>query len=192
MQPLTFNERVYRIGQHVIRARLFFDLWYYFEGEETRSKIVDIMEEYNEFFKFTPHAYLTSHLIYIAGVFDKTKGTISFIHLIREAIKIGVVNPGDANKLDKLMADAKPLADKAAVLRHGAFAHRSASVSYNDTFKQAAVTPEELRELTDIALAIANNLLAACGLQSQYFRTLPREAAEAMMKALEARSLGPG
>lgn len=149
------------------------------------------MEEYNEFFKFTPHAYLTSHLIYIAGTFDKTKGTISFIHLTREATKTGIVNPAEASKLDKLMADAKPLADKAALLRHGAFAHRSASVSYDDTFKQAAVTPDELRELTEIALAIANHLLAACGLQHQYFRTLPREAAEAMMKALDTRSSGP-
>jgi hypothetical protein len=191
MQPLTLNERVYRIGQHVVRARIFFDLWYYFEGEETRSKIIDVMEEYNELFKFTPHAYLTSYLIYIAGTFDKTKGTISFIHLIRDATKVGIVNPVEARNLDKLMADAKPLADKATLLRHGAFAHRSASVSYNDTFKQAAVTPDELRELTEIALAIANRLLAACGLQSQYFRTLPREAAEAMMKALETRSLGP-
>jgi hypothetical protein len=48
----------------------------------------------------------------------------------------------------------------------------------------AAVEPERLRDLTEMALAIANRLLLACGLRDQCFTPLPREAADAMMKAL--------
>jgi hypothetical protein len=80
--------------------------------------------------------------------------------------------------------NAKPISDKVAILRHKAFAHRSAHISYNDAFQMAAVRPDQLRELTDIALAITNQLLLAQGLQEQSFSLLPREAAEAMMQAL--------
>jgi hypothetical protein len=48
----------------------------------------------------------------------------------------------------------------------------------------AAVKPDQFRDLTDLALKIANRLLLARRLQDQYFTELPREAAEAMMKVL--------
>src|SRR5258708_6090075 len=90
--PLPLNQRLDRIGQHIVRARLFLDLWFYFEEQDSRRKIIDTMRE-----------------------------------------------------------------------------------------------SDEVRELTDIALEIANQLLLAGGLQNQYFNEMPREAAEAMMKALVSR-----
>jgi hypothetical protein len=49
---------------------------------------------------------------------------------------------------------------------HRAFAHRSASISYDDVFKLAAVKPDQLRDLTEVALKIANRLLLARGLKA--------------------------
>jgi hypothetical protein len=85
-----------------------------------------------------------------------------------------------------LLVGAKSVVDKVLILRHEAF-HRSAHISYNDVFTMAAVKPDELRDLTDKALNIANRLLLARGLEDQYFTELPREAAEAMMKALRVK-----
>jgi hypothetical protein len=90
----------------------------------------------------------------------------------------------DAATVDALLVEAKSIADKVTILRHKAFAHRSAHISYNDVFKMAAVRPDQLRDLTEIALKIANHLLLARGPRGQHFTELPREAAEAMMKAL--------
>jgi hypothetical protein len=142
------------------------------------------MQEYNEFFRFTPHAYLVSYVIYTAGVFEKRNDTINFDHLIREVKKSGHLSSQDAAIIDALMLEAKPIAGKVTTLRHQAFAHRSTQISYNEVFKVAAVTPLQLRHLTDLALKIANRLLLARGLQDQVFTELPREAAEAMMKML--------
>jgi hypothetical protein len=41
-----------------------------------------------------------------------------------------------------------------------------------------------MRDLTEIALKIANRLLLARGLSDQFFNPLPRDDAEAMLKAL--------
>jgi hypothetical protein len=184
MQPFPLNQRLDRIGQHIVRARLFLDLWFYFEERDSRRKIIDTMREYNEFFRFTPHAYLATYVIYMAGVFDKSKGTISLAPLIREVKAAGQLKANDAAIVDALLGKAKPIAEKVAMLRHKAFAHRSAHIAYDDVFKMAAIKPDQLRNLTDIALKITNRLLLARRLQDQYFTELPREAAEAMMQAL--------
>jgi hypothetical protein len=187
MQPLPLNERIDRIGQHIVRARLFLDLWFYFEGD-SRSKIIETMQEYNEFFRFTPHAYFVTYVIYMAGVFDKRKDTISLASLIDDVKAAGCLDARDAATVGALLVQAKPTADKVAILRHKAFAHRSAHSSYNQVFKMADVKPDQLRELTEMAMDIANRLLLARGMHAQHFTKLPREAAEAMMKALADRT----
>jgi hypothetical protein len=183
-KPLPLDQRLDRVSQHVVRARLFLDLWYYFAEDKSRRKIINIMEDYSEFFRFTPHAYLLSYIIYMAGVFDKTKHTISLTHLVPEMKAVGHIKGQEAGKVDEYLAEASLIADKVAVLRHKAFAHRSAHISYDDVFKLADVRPDQLRDLTEIALKIANRLLLARGLSEAHVAELPREAAEAMMKAL--------
>lgn len=188
MQPLPLNERLYRIGQHIVRGRLFLDLWFYFEERDSRRKIIGIMREYDQFFRFTPHAYFATYVIYMAGVFDKRKDTISLASLIREVKAAGCLMALDAATVDALLVKARPIADKVTVLRHKAFAHRSAHLSYDDVFKMAAVKPYQLRDLTEMALNIANSLLVARGLPDQHFNKCPREAAEAMMKSLAGQA----
>lgn len=185
-QPLPLDERLYRAGQHVVRARLFLDLWFYFEEKTTRAKIINTMREYNEFFRFTPHAYFVAYVIHIAVMFDRTRNTISLTRLAKEMKAARLIQGQEAAELDALLAEAAPIAEKVNILRHSAFAHRSASISYDEVFKLAALRPDQLRDLTDVALKIANRLLLARDLKDEYFTTLPREDAEKMMKALAA------
>jgi hypothetical protein len=183
-KPLPLETRLDRVAQHVIRARLFFDLWSYFESAESRPGIIETMQDYNEFFRFTPHAYLVAYVIYIAGVFDDRRDTISLMYLPGETETAGHLKGEDAIEVDALLATAKPIVSKVKILRHKAFAHRDAHISYNQVFQLASVKPDQLRELTEVALKIANRLLVAHGLSEQFFTELPRQAAEDIMKAL--------
>lgn len=160
------------------------DLWFYFEQKTTRDEIIETMREYNEFFRFTPHAYFVSYVIHIAAMFDRAKDTISLTRLAREMKAARFIQGKEAAEVAALLDEATPIAAKVIILRHGAFAHRSARISYDDVFKFAAVKPDQLRDLTEVALKIANRLLLARGLKDECFTTLPQEAAEAMMKVL--------
>jgi hypothetical protein len=186
-RPLPLDERLYRAGQHVVRARLFLDLWFYFEESTSRAKIIETMREYNEFFRFTPHAYFVAYVVHIAAMFDKTRDTISLTRLANEMKAARLIQGQETGKVDAPFAEAAPIAEKVTVLRHRAFAHRSASISYDDVFKKAAVKPDQLRHLTELTLKIANCLLLARGLKDEFFTSLPREDAERMMKTLGAR-----
>jgi hypothetical protein len=181
-RPLPLDERLYRAGQHVVRARLFLD----FEQNTSRAKIIETMREYNEFFRFTPHAYFVAYIVHIAAMFDKTRDTISLTRLAKEMKAARFIQGQEIAEIDAVLAEAAPIVEKVTVLRHHAFAHRSASISYDDAFKKAAVKPDQLRDLTELALKIANRLLLARGLKDEFFTSLPREDAERMMKALGA------
>jgi hypothetical protein len=187
-QPLSLNERLCRAGQHIVRARLFFDLWFYFGGAETKPHIIETMREYNEFFRFTPHAYLVTYVVHIAAVFDKRRDTINLIRLAQEMKAARLIQGQTITEVDALLARAAPVISKVTILRHNAFAHLSASISYDAAFKKAKVTAVQLRDLTELALKIVNHLLLARGLKDEAFTSLPLEAAEAMMKALAAKT----
>jgi len=102
-QTLPLQTRLDRVAQHIIRARLFFDLWFYFEGENTRPQIIETMRDYNEFFRFTLHAYLLSYVIYIASVFDGRSDTISLVHLPTEMERGGQLKGQQAVEVKALL-----------------------------------------------------------------------------------------
>lgn len=184
MQQLTLEQRLHRLGQHAVRARLFLDLWYYFEADDTRQHIIETMGEYNEFFRFTPHAYLLTYCIYIAGAFEKRRDTINFTALIQDTATGGHLQRSHEATVTALIPTAERIAKKVTILRHNAFAHRTSRMSYNDVFDLANVTPIELRELTDLALKLFNALAEAVGVTKQYFTELPTEDAKSMMADL--------
>jgi len=183
---LPIDERLETAAQLVLRARIFYDIWRFFEGMETRPAIIDTMRLYGAFFRFDPHAHFVAFIVHIAALFENRNDTVNLARLAKEMKEAGLVSAQDTIEVDALLSQAAPLASKAAILRNNRFAHRSGTLSSDDAFKKAAVTPNELRGLTETALKIVNRLLIARGLKDHVFNTLPLKHAEAMMKALTA------
>jgi hypothetical protein len=182
--PLPINDRVFRAVQLVLRARIFFDIWFYFENKETRSAILNTMQEYSEFFRFMPNAHQVAFIVTIATLFDKSRNTISLHHLQREMTRSKQLSPQTQAEINELFDKLRPLESKIIILRHKAFAHRSAHTSYDDVFREAKVTAKQMRDLTELTLQIANKLAESLGVGIGYFNELPGEDAARIMKAL--------
>jgi hypothetical protein len=176
------NDRLERAAHLVVRSRIFFDIWFYFEGKDTGPAIIDTMRRFWAFFQYDPEAHFVSFVIYIAALFDKRRNTISLPHLVKDARQS--IRNADVVEVDALLAQANPLATKVTILRNEVFAHRSATISYDDAFKEADVTPDQLRDLTELALKIVNRLLRARGCANYSFDRLPLKHAAAMLNAL--------
>jgi AbiU2 len=181
---LPIKDRVDRAVQLVLRARILFDIWFYFEAKETRSPILDIMQAYSEYFRFMPHAHQLAFIITFAVLFDRSRNTISLHHLVREMTRNKQLSQQAQAEVNELLDKVKPLEAKIVVLRHKAFAHRSAHTSYDDVFRKAKVSATQMRELTETALLIANKLAEAVGVNIGFFNELPREDAARMMRTL--------
>ena len=125
-----------------------------------------------------------AYVVHTAALFEKRRDTINLPSLTKEA-KEGNLIPADvAVEVESLLSRAKPVAIKVTILRNNLFAHRNAAMGYDEAFKRAAVTPDQLRELAQTALQIVNKLLLARARNEHFFNELARKDADKMLKAL--------
>jgi HEPN superfamily AbiU2-like protein len=184
---LPIDERLEEAGKLVIRSRIFFDVWSYFEDRATRRAIIDTMDRFSEYFRFDSHAHFVAFIIHIAALFEtrKQRDTINLPDLVKELKQSNQISAQTAAEVEALLSQAAPWVPKVIILRSNLFAHRNAFLSYDEPFKKAAVTPGQMRELTEIALTIVNHLQRSRGVKECAFHTLAREDTEALLKALK-------
>ncbi len=65
------------------------------------------------------------------------------------------------NELDGLRAQAAPLWEKVKILRNRAFGHRSRAYTTDELFKEARVTPDNLKDLIATSKELLNKLSLA-------------------------------
>ena len=118
MPPLLrLEDRLDRAAQLVVRSRIFFDIWWYFEDADTRPAIIDAMLDYNEFFRFAPHAHFVAFVVHIAALFEKRGDTINLAALSREMKAAQLLSTTAASEIDTFFAQAAPLATRVIILR---------------------------------------------------------------------------
>lgn len=185
---LTLDERLKLAGQLVARARIFFDVWWFYEGDQTRPGILDAMNEYPEFFRYDGHAHFVAFVVHLAGLLETRSDTVNFDALIREAAETGALEDTLTSKAEAALAPLKPLRRAVMILRSNLFAHRSSSMTYAEAFKTAAVTPNELRTGTESLLSVVNLLLRSRGLPEQSFNEASQRHLREMLNAIAGLS----
>jgi hypothetical protein len=183
---LPIDEQLETAGELVVRSRIFYDIWRFFEGEETRPNIIDTMNRYSEFFRFDAHAHFITFIIQIAALFENRKDTINLPCLSKELRS--AISDVDNRQVAALLDQALPIASKVKILRSNLFAHRSATLTYAESFQKASVAVNELRTLSEIALTMVNRLLSARDLKERDFHNLPQEDVSNMLRALAHQS----
>lgn len=178
---IPLDERIDLAAKLITRARIFYDIWWFYEGEDTRSQNLYTMNRYSAFFRFDSHAHFVSLVVHLAGLFECRKDTINFNTLIKEAIASGLFATEAIDSAREKITKIQDISSKLVILRSNLFAHRSGSLSYKDAFSKADVTANQLRDITAAGLQIANLLLLARGLPEQFFYEPPRRHIEALL-----------
>jgi hypothetical protein len=182
--PLPINERLETAGELVVRTRIFYDVWWFYEGVETRPQILDAMNHYPEFFRFDDHAHFVAFVVHLAGLFENRDDTINLPGLLLELAEAKLLEPEANTKAESILNEAKPLIPKVMILRSNLFAHRSGSLSYAKAFEKADVTANQLGYLSGLSLRLINCLLVVRGLKDRVFNTLSRAHLKAMLDAI--------
>lgn len=188
MSPLPFDTRVDRAGHLLVLARRFFDIWWVYEGADTRPSALEAMNRFPEFFRFDEHAQFVSLVTHLASLFENRSDTINFDALIAEAQAQALVPSAALAAAGAALSSVAHLRSKIALLRSNLFSHRSASLSYEDAFTKAAITPFQLRDLTEAGREIVNALLVARGQQPVIFTMTTSEHTKGMLRALREHS----
>ena len=185
-KPIHIDDRLEIIGNLVVRARIFFEIWWFYEGAETRPQILETMNEYPEFFRYDSHAHFTSYVIHMAALYEKRQDTINLPSLTTE---LHSVDPNYVeNHVTPLFLLTDSVAKKIFILRSSLFAHRSRSLTYATAFDTASVSADEMRDFTATSLQIVNHLRFIKHLPEKIFTPLPQSHIAKILKALHQLS----
>jgi hypothetical protein len=169
----SLAERLRIAGQLSVRAKIFYDIWRcYYDELNKENQFEYTVNLYTEFFRFDLHGHLIAFVVSYAALLEDRDDTINLCQLVRDVLEAVAMPTDDRILIEGLLDKVTSLRAPIMILRNNAFAHRSASLSYETAFKKAQVTPNELRGLSDDVLKVANRLLIACDLKDNIANTM--------------------
>ena len=151
----------------LFRANLFFEAWWLSAGVEGRRQFGHFWNEYWEFWRFNQHAMQFAFVVYTAGLYETRSDTVNFASLWKEAR--GHADAATKNRYEQAWISAQSTAKSILILRSNAMAHRSMTLSYNDAFKLAKVTPDQLRQHLASSWELLNIIEESLGLEPSEF-----------------------
>ena len=143
------------------------------------------MNEFSEFFRYDEHAHLTAFIVHITTLFDKRNDTVKLDKLRKTLSITFAVSDEIKEELETHFQQANAIAAKVLILRHNAFAHRSAEFNYNDAFKLAKLSYDELLALTEKSKQILNQFLKVTQRGEVVFWDLPKKDLAEILEKLK-------
>ncbi len=186
---LSVEQRLETLTQIIIRARIYYDFWWFLEGEELLPQIIDTLNDFPDFFRFSRHSYFVCLTVNTAVVWDKRKDNISLEQIASDVLDCQryPAHKEIVSNIEKLKAEAKGL----AIIRHGAIAHRSSTETYTEVFERAGLIPNKIPTMLSAWLDIANKLRAELNLGPAAFQDMPLEHLQALIHVLGGPDLKP-
>lgn len=180
MNALTLDDSLRIIASIAVRTRKHFDLWWATVGASDRKPFAGAIDEYWEALRFLEHGQLVAIIVDGHLLLEQNPNHLSLHRLC----KLVAADGGDTRLAEELIEAASPTATKFMILRHAAFAHRSAKLGYREVFVRAGITPDEMREHLERLHEIARQLLIARGLEPNNYDDLAQSTYVEMLTRL--------
>ncbi|MEN9932569.1 MAG: hypothetical protein RIS17_1142 [Pseudomonadota bacterium] len=186
---LPLDQRLEILTQHIIRARMHFDLWWFSVGEQSGPRIAETLEQYAEFFRFDVQAHFASMILHSSAVWDNRGDVISLPRLARDILDPSLF-PVDRSTLDKV-GELKSAAIGIQTIRHEAIAHRNEGHDYDALFRNAGVMPDRIPDMMAEWLDVTNRLRSIRGMPHSGFRDLPLAHYQKLIRHLGGSDVQP-
>ncbi len=186
---LAINRQLEIVTQQIVRAKIFYDIWWLYKSSTTRPLIIETLNDFSEFFRFDEHAHFVSMVIHCAVVWDKSSDNVSLPSVSKRILDVKR-SPADKELSAEIINHAKA-ADRLVKLRHEAIAHRSATYDYEEAFKRAGIIPDTLPVLLNGWLSVINQLRIRRTMDDVSFAEFPLQDAKRLIHALGGPNLRP-
>lgn len=154
----THKAYIEELRHTVTVAGLNHEIWWTYKSKDTRPQFLDVMNEYSIFFQTSIHAHFVALLVSLYRLYETRKDTYNIPTFLELLEKDAVLPSGTMQSLRSKYAQAKPLWIKVNILRNKVFGHRSVAHTSEEAFAEAAVTPDQLRELMELTKSLLNEL----------------------------------
>ncbi|WP_370171965.1 MULTISPECIES: AbiU2 domain-containing protein [Hyphomonas] len=167
---IPLDRQVDILARLVERSRAYFDLYKFIEGSDYRPKIIDQMNEYLWFFRFQGHVLRYVLIVELGAIFERTNKSVCFQSVLeRGKSRIHHVKHAE---LTQAFEATHLVSRKVSTLRNKAFAHRDSHLDFDDAFKKASITLDEIEALIEKAKTLADELCGEFKVQPPMFTTV--------------------
>lgn len=158
-------------------AGLNHEICWVYKNNDTRSKYVNIMNSYKQFFTTSLHAHFVAMLVALYRLYEgeqkvskEEREVFSIPSLLRKLKDETKLSDTAIKPIESIYQnEAKPLWEKIRILRNKAFAHRSTAYTVEEWFKEANVTANNFHNLIEVSKKLLNELTLAWDKNSYAF-----------------------
>lgn len=188
--PTDLSSHVDALRHGANVATLNYDIWWVYKSKEHRPVYVSTMNNYIGFFDTSLHAHFVALLVALYPMYETRRDTINIPRLLRILDAERQIPANVLAKANAIYAEAKPLWVKVGVLRNNAFGHRSDSKTIEAIFKEAGITPNQLKKLIDLTKRLLNTVSRALDGTVHAFNLAATEATLRLLQDLRGRREG--
>ncbi len=170
----------------MIGAGLNYDIWRVYTNPDTRKEYLRTMNRYPLFFTNSIHAHFVAMLVALYRVYETRPDTYNIPALLKHVQTEKILPEHVVAKLQKKYEEAQPLWKKVSILRNNAFAHKTVKRTYDEIFKRASVTPDELRDLIKDTKALLNEFTHAWKKDFHAFNLNATDDTKALLEDLKS------
>jgi hypothetical protein len=87
---MTIQQQLDILGKVLLRARIFFDIWWIYEGRPNRPKYLKAMNCYPEFFRYDSASHQIAYIMLLCQLFEDKPNTNSLQRTLAEAKKANI------------------------------------------------------------------------------------------------------
>lgn len=171
-------------------AWLNYEIWWVYKSSDTRPEYVETMNRYTLFFQTSIHAHFVALLVAFYRLYETRNDTYNIPTFLKLLRGHGSIPDAKIQELDTLYAEAKPLWVKVNILRNKAFGHRSKAHTVSEVFKEAGVTPNDLRDLAEVTKKLLNAATLAWANNAHAFNLSSRADTLALLQDLKSHHEG--
>lgn len=181
------DKHIEKLRGTVMAAELNYDIWWVYKSKDTRPQYIETMNRYLLFFHTSIEAHFVATLLALYRLYDKRKrnNTFNIPSLLKKMENGNSIDKASLIEANGLCDKAKPLWKKVRTIRNEAIAHMTNKRTYEEVFKKADVTYDELRDLIEITKELLNKISHAWNGNTYAFNLESRDDTIRLLKDLK-------
>lgn len=142
----------------IITANLNYEIWWIYMSKDTRSKYINIMNNYRSFFSTSTHAHFVTMIIVLYRLYETCKNTINIPQLIKLMEQNGYLSDELKKEINTFYPKAKQIWIKVGIIRSEVFAHANKDSNTDKSVRKANIKYRNFKELIELSITILNLL----------------------------------
>jgi hypothetical protein len=191
LAPMPDIEVNRELGDRVFELTDYFTVWWDLSAKDNESTHRPVVETYGNYFSTIIHALLQCFAVVAYQLFETRKDTHSIPKLMRELEERGAYA---GSVLRQEIDSNRSTLSKVFALRNKVFAHRVSAESPQLVFSKAGITPNEMKQIVELAQRAVGELVEANGgIKNEHFlsrckhrESLAQEQSQAVIRKLNA------